>query len=191
MPDQIDTLRLGNFVFSGFSPPDLLPVGGKQHMQVHKLPGGARVIDTMGPDDDDIAWHGTFFQNDAIDVCVQLDAMRRAGQLITLSFAGQSKQVVIGSFIYSIRRFPMWVEYVISCVVYQHPPSTTASGASAVDQSAANDAANGNDVANNTGNDVWQTGAPPIQGLPGGTGTITGVPAPSVTIGTPQITGGG
>src|SRR6516164_5551085 len=109
MPDTIDVLRLGGFTFTGFSPPEILPVGGHQAMVIHKLPGGARVIDTLGRDDMDISWRGFFFENGAIDKCVQLDAMRRAGTVLPLTFCGQSRQVVIADFIYSVRRFPMWI----------------------------------------------------------------------------------
>src|SRR6516225_3750884 len=130
MASGLDQLTLGGFVFSGFSPPDLLPLGGHQAMTIHKLPGGARVIDTLGRDDDDISWRGTFFQNDAINVCVQLDAMRKAGSLIPFIAAGQSRQVVISHFLYSIRRYPMWVEYIITLVVYQPPPTAGGGGAS-------------------------------------------------------------
>jgi hypothetical protein len=152
MPDALDQLQLGGFTFSGFSPPDLLPLGGHQAMTIHKLPGGARVIDTLGRDDDDISWRGTFFQNDAINVCVQLDAMRKAGSLISFTCAGQSRQVVISHFLYSIRRYPMWVEYVITLVVSQGAPTSGTSGtgaaadASSVDSAVSNDAQQANDV---------------------------------------------
>ena len=163
MPDQIDVLQLGGFTFSGFSPPDLLPIGGKQAMNVHKLPGGARVIDTLGPDEEDITWRGTFFQNDAINVCVQLDAMRRSGRLTTLTFAGQSRQVVVGHFMYSIRRYPMWVEYVITCVVNQQAPSGgggASTSASGIDNSVSNDASQGSNIGENSTTGGVQDGTP-------------------------------
>ena len=192
MADQLDILSLGGFTFSGFSPPDLLPVGGKQEMNIHKLPGGARVIDILGPQEDDISWRGTFFQNDAINMCVQLDALRRSGRLVPLRFAGQSRMVVVGSFIYSIRRFPMWVEYVITCVVNQQPPSSGAASSSGIDAATSSDASTAADVSTSTGSDVWGP-QPPITGFgPGGTTPFTGVPSGgTVTIGPPVVTGGG
>jgi hypothetical protein len=55
-----DTLTLGGIVFDDFSTPHHMPLGGQQAMVVHRLPGGSRVIDTLGPDDDDYSWDGTF-----------------------------------------------------------------------------------------------------------------------------------
>ena len=53
-----DTLTLGGISFDGFSTPHAMGAGGKQAMVVHKLPGGRRVIDTLGPDEDNITWSG-------------------------------------------------------------------------------------------------------------------------------------
>jgi hypothetical protein len=157
----LDQLQLGGFVFSGFSPPDLLPLGGHQAMTIHKLPGGGRVIDTLGRDDDDISWRGTFFQNDAINVCVQLDAMRKAGSLIPFTAAGQSRMVVISHFLYSIRRYPMWVEYVITLVVNQ-PPAAAGAGAGASSSGGVDSAVSSD--ANSATDGVLSGGAPSGQG---------------------------
>jgi hypothetical protein len=172
----IDVLTLGGFVFTDFSVPDLLPAGGHQAMVIHKLPGGARVIDTLGRDDNDIIWRGQFFEQNALNKCVQLDAMRQAGSVLQLQFAGQSRQVVISQFIYSIRRFPMWVEYAITCTVYQRGPSTAASDASAIDSSTTSDAAAASDTASSAFEDpssVWSSGAPPIPGVVGTPGAVS------------------
>jgi len=169
MPQQFDVLQLGGFQFSGFSIPDLMPLGGRQNMTIHKLPGGSRVIDTLGPDEHDISWRGQFFQDNAINICVQLDAMRRQGSLIPLIVAGQSTQVVISEFTYSIRRMPMWIEYSITCVVNQKPPSTQSSGSNATDNAVSSDAANGADTsAGSVGQGVWGSGAPPVDFFDGG-----------------------
>jgi hypothetical protein len=118
-----DVLSLGGISFNDFdySPPEAMPAGGKQAMKVHKLPGGSRVIDTLGPDEDDIAWSGFFFGNDAYDNCVALDAMRAAGNVVALLFAGQYRDVIVNHFVYRIRRLPAWCEYEISCTVSQNP----------------------------------------------------------------------
>ena len=112
-----DVLILGPVEFKNFSTPERMPFGGRQQVAVHKLIGGARVVDTMGPDDADIHWEGQFFGNDAYQKCLALDALRSAGTLLPLSFAGQGYSVVIGEFHADIRRLPLWVEYHISCVI--------------------------------------------------------------------------
>ncbi|SRR6266404_2620173 len=114
-------LILGGIIFDGFSPPDAMGAGGKQAMVVHKLPGGDRVIDTLGPDEDNIAWSGKFFGNDAYGKALALDGMRAAGQVVSLTWGGQFRSVIIDHFKYELRREPVWVEYQISCMVYQNP----------------------------------------------------------------------
>jgi hypothetical protein len=115
------TLVLGGIAFDDYSTPSAMGAGGKQAMVVHKLPGGSRVVDTLGPDEDNIAWTGQFFSNDALEKVAALDGMRAAGLVLGLEFAGQFRSVIIDSFKYQIRREPVWIEYQISCLVYQNP----------------------------------------------------------------------
>lgn len=117
----LDQLILGGVVFDNFSTPSSMMGGGRQAMVIHKLPGGSRVIDTLGPDDADITWDGQFFSDDAYDKALLLDGMRAAGDVIELTWGGQFRQVIISNFIYRVRRLPVWVSYEITCVVYQNP----------------------------------------------------------------------
>jgi len=118
-----DTLILGGFTFQNadFSPPTRMPFGGAQALIVHKLPGGTRVIDTLGPDEDDITWSGFFFCTNALQQCQQLDAMRAGGLKVQLTYAGMSRQVVVKRFKPHIRRYPHWIEYEITCTVSDNP----------------------------------------------------------------------
>src|SRR6266568_1410414 len=112
----MDILTLGGLAFDGFSTPSKMGAGGKQHMVVHKLPGGDRVIDTLGPDEDNIVWAGEFFGNGAFANALALDGMRAAGQVLPLTFGGQFRMVIIDHFEFKVRRLPVWVEYSISCM---------------------------------------------------------------------------
>lgn len=116
-----DILILGGFVFEDFSVPAEMPAGGDQAMVVHKLPGGSRVIDTLGPDEAPIIWRGQMFGDDAYFEALTLDGMRAAGQKIPLIYGGRTRQVVINSFTYKIHRYPNWVSYDISCTVASNP----------------------------------------------------------------------
>lgn len=116
-----DVLILGGVVFDAFSTPSAMGAGGKQDLVVHKLPGGSRVIDTLGPDEDNIVWSGEFFGDDAYANALVLDGMRAAGQVVPLIFGGQTRQVIIDSFTYKVRRMPVWVEYSVSCTVFSNP----------------------------------------------------------------------
>jgi hypothetical protein len=126
-----DRLILAGIVFENFdyAPPTKMPFGGQQAMIVHKLPGGSRVIDTLGPDEDDIHWNGFFFTPNALYNCQRLDALRAAGQVVTLTYAGMSRQVVVKHFKAEIRRYPNWVEYDIGCVVSVNPALGLTAGA--------------------------------------------------------------
>lgn len=116
-----DVLTLGGIVFDDFSAPAEMMGGGKQQLVIHKLPGGSRSINTLGPDEANPTWSGFFYGNDAYTTALALDSMRAAGAVVPLTWGGQFRSVIIENFIYKVRKFPMWVNYEISCVVYQNP----------------------------------------------------------------------
>lgn len=118
-----DILLLGAVEFTGFSAPADMPFGGRHAMAIHKLPGGQRVIDTLGPDDADYSWSGEFFGNDAYAKALTLDGMRRAGQPVPLIFGGQFYLVVISEFTPRIARYPVHFKYSITVVVAESPMS--------------------------------------------------------------------
>lgn len=90
-----DILLLGALAFDDFSTPSRLGYGGKQQTAVHKLPGGARVVDTLGPDEKNIDWTGTFWGDTAFADAQTLQSMRIAGAVVPLLFGGMSYQVII------------------------------------------------------------------------------------------------
>jgi hypothetical protein len=132
-----DVLMLGGIAFTGYSTPDVMTGGGQQAMVVHKLPGGSRVIDTLGPDEMQAAWRGHFFENAAYAKCLALDAMRASGAVYQLVWGGQFKPVIIQDFVYRVRRLPVWVEYAVVCTVVTNPMFGNL-GANAIPSSASN-----------------------------------------------------
>jgi hypothetical protein len=171
----LDVLQLGPIQFDAFSTPDVMTAGGRQAMTVHKLPGGARVIDLLGPDPTDIIWRGQFFNNNAMAMALQLDALCKQGNVLPLRFAGTHLNVVIAAFLYSVRRFPLWVDYAITCTVVTAPPSTSPA-ASVIDNQVGSDTQQGNDVSKSGTN--WGDGPQPESGTSGGT---TNPPVPFLT----------
>ena len=91
-------LTLGAVMFNGMELPSQMPFGGAQKLNVHRLPGGGRVIDAMGSDDPDVAWAGHFIGASAVSRARTLDAMRAAGTQFTLSWSDFRRQAVISSF---------------------------------------------------------------------------------------------
>jgi hypothetical protein len=111
----VATGQLGPVQFIGMSLPPSIPIGGGQLMSVQKLPGGARIIDVMAQDDDDIGWAGYLDGQFATEIARVLDKIRRSGQAVTLAWDVFSYQVIVCKFSCLIRHTPM--PYRISCTV--------------------------------------------------------------------------
>jgi hypothetical protein len=115
------TVSVGGIFLSGLEVPEKLNWGGAQKTTVHKLPGGARVIDAMGPDDAEIKWTGFLSGPLANYGARALDAMRSAGVAVPLSWPGFTRTVVISSFTVTSERNGFWLPYSIGCIVQPMP----------------------------------------------------------------------
>jgi hypothetical protein len=109
-------LQLGGITLQGFEVPGRVLFGGAQSLAVHKLPGGARIIDAMGRDDADLEWSGVFSGGDASDRARLLDAMRAAGDVLPLTWDEFAYSVLIADLRLEYRS-PWWIEYRIRCKV--------------------------------------------------------------------------
>jgi hypothetical protein len=109
-------LTLGTLELDGFEIPAAVRFGGAQSLAVHRLIGGARIIDAMGRDDAPLAWQGIFAGADASDRARLLDAMRVAGDTLPLSWDVYCYAVVIDEVMLDYRN-PWWIEYRIRCTV--------------------------------------------------------------------------
>jgi hypothetical protein len=119
------TLTLGGVDFQDFEIPDEIAAGGGQLLQVHKYAGGKRTVDAFGPDDEPLSWSGIFFDVSAEPRCQQLDAMRKAGAPVALTWSSFSYQVVIRAFKFKFQRFYQ-ISYELELEVVQDltQPST-------------------------------------------------------------------
>ncbi len=109
-------LLLGPVTFQGFEVPARISFGGAQRMAVHRLPGGARVIDAMGPDDAPIIWSGAFSGADAADRARLIDLLRVEGLPLPLAWDAFAYLVVIARFEAEYEH-ANWVPYRIACTV--------------------------------------------------------------------------
>lgn len=107
---------LGWVQFADIEVPAHIPFGGQQRLAVHKLPGGARVIDAMGRDDVDLNWAGYLEGPFATDRALEIDQMRVAGVPVTLTWDALSFTVLVASFSPDFHR-TNWIPYQIRCVV--------------------------------------------------------------------------
>lgn len=115
---------LGDFSFDGFEVPAYVTFGGKQQMTVHRLVGGERVVDLLGPDESNITWAGTFLDNDPAARAQQLDQMRAAGDPLPLVWGEFYYSVVIESFTADTRYYQ--VPYRITCLVLRNEATAPA-----------------------------------------------------------------
>jgi hypothetical protein len=112
------TVTLGDFEFADMEVPESIPFGGAQALTVHKLIGGARVVDSMGPDDAPLEWRGWFRGENALARALYLDTLRKLGKPLTLTWSELRYTVVIQSFLPDFRR-PYEIPYRISCEVVE------------------------------------------------------------------------
>jgi hypothetical protein len=110
-------VTLGSVTFTGFEIPDSMPFGGQMQTTVHKLPGGARVIDAMGPDPRDIEFSGKILGPLAAPRARQIDAIRLAGQPVDLTWGDFSFSVVVSEFTPDYTYGGFIIPYKIKCIV--------------------------------------------------------------------------
>jgi len=109
-------LLLGPIAFQNFEVPASINIGGAQRLAIHRLPGGARVIDALGRDDSDISFSGTFSGSDATLRARSIDEMRATGLPMPLTWDVFFYSVVINKFEADYRS-GWWIPYRISCTV--------------------------------------------------------------------------
>lgn len=113
-PDQ--SVVLGDFVFRDWEIPEKISWGGAQKVNVHKLVGGDRVIDSMGPDHADLTWSAAFLSDDATERAYTIDKMRKDGQVRPFTFGGRFYNVVVSNFS-AEQRMLSWIPYTITLTV--------------------------------------------------------------------------
>ena len=118
------SLTLGPILFSDFEIPERFTIGGKQHLVVHSLPGGGRVVDAMGPDDAPVRWSGVFSGQLAAERVRMLERLRRSGAPQLLSWAAWRYTVVVQDFQADITS-TWWIPYRIQLCVLSERDSQT------------------------------------------------------------------
>jgi hypothetical protein len=140
-----DPLILGSIVFTAFEIPEQINFGGSQKMTVHTLPGGERIIDVMGRDEDAPSWGGIFLGNNAMDRAKQLDVLRAAGNVQQLSWGTLSYSVIIKSF-QPEYKFAYHIPYKIVCEVLRDNATPIPDNSVAPEQAVSNDVASASDA---------------------------------------------
>lgn len=111
-----DYLLLGPMLLQGFELPQNIRWGGSQKLAIHRLPGGERVIDSLGRDDADISWSGVFAGQDGTLRARALDLMRADGLVWPLTWSTFFFSVVIKSLAVDYGK-GNWLPYRLTCTV--------------------------------------------------------------------------
>ena len=115
-------LLLGPVAFRDFEVPSTINFGGTQRLAIHRLTGGARVIDALGRDDADITFSGTFTGSDATLRARLLDELRAAGALLPLTWDIFFYTVVVSRFKADYQQ-GAWIPYRLTCTVLRDEAS--------------------------------------------------------------------
>lgn len=126
------TVSVGDFTAFGMEVPERLRWGGDQKLAVHKLLGGDRVVDILGPDEADIGWSGLLTGPLAQSRALQLDSIRQAGQPVPLVWPGGYRQVIVKDFKVSIESGGFVCPYEINCLILPASNEGDSAGAAAL-----------------------------------------------------------
>lgn len=118
-------LTLGGVACQNFEIPPSIRFGGAQRLAVHELPGGGRVIDSLGGQNEQISWDGIFSGPDASDRARLFDLARATGAVLPLIWDAFYYSVVISSFIAEYAS-PWWIPYKMVCAVLRDEASAVA-----------------------------------------------------------------
>jgi hypothetical protein len=113
---QNSPIRLGLIDLQDFEIPQSVRFGGRHRLSVHKLAGGRRIVERLGPDDDEIEFQGTFSGPTAEARARAFDNLRLSGEVVWLTWESFRRQIIVRRFIAEFHN-PWWIPYRISCVV--------------------------------------------------------------------------
>ena len=147
-------MQIGPITLNDFEIPQSVTFGGRYRLAVHKSAYGTRVIESLGPDENDIQFQGIFSGPTAEDRARALNELRLSGNPIWLSWNSFQYKVVISRFNLTYRN-PSWILYKATCVIVHQPAAAALQAQSAQVQIAA-DFQNAQTMATVLGIDVAQ-----------------------------------
>ncbi|MGA9865705.1 MAG: hypothetical protein WBQ75_04615 [Acetobacteraceae bacterium] len=114
MPDI--ALVLGPIVFQDFEVPARINIGGAQRVAVHRMIGGARVVDSLGRDDSELRFEGVFSGQDATLRARTLDQLRAAGAPLPVTWDVFYYTAILTRFEADYRN-AWWIPFRVVCTV--------------------------------------------------------------------------
>ncbi len=150
------TLILGPIVFQDYEVPCGINFGGLQRLAVHTLPGGVRVVDSLGRDDADICFAGIFSGSNATLRARALDEMRALGILLPLTWDVFFYTVFIKQF-QADYTTTNWIPYKVTCTVLRDEASAVIETALSLGATVIGDVASSVSQAASAGVDISST----------------------------------
>jgi outer membrane murein-binding lipoprotein Lpp len=142
-------LTLGDVTFRENEIPEHIAVRTEHRAVIHRLVGGARVVDMLGADHAPIHWSGWFVGSTALDRALTLKSMHDDGLPLTLSWSEFIYKVVITEFEAEFQR-EYQIPYHISCTVVQDYLNDDGGGAvPGVDELMSTDLSTANSLSSN------------------------------------------
>jgi hypothetical protein len=109
-------IKLGPIDLQDFEIPQSVRFGGRHRLAIHALVGGQRIVERLGPDDDDIQFQGIFSGPDAESRARAFDDLRLSGEILWLTWESFRRRVIVRSFTADYHS-PWWIPYRIKCTV--------------------------------------------------------------------------
>lgn len=106
---------LGAFAFQDFEVPETVQLPVRQAVEIHRLIGGERVLDAMGPDYGDIAWEGVMLGAGCETRAQELKALVDAAQAVTLTWGSWSFTVLARALL--LREGYQRIGYALRCAI--------------------------------------------------------------------------
>lgn len=172
-------LTLGGIAFQDFEVPESISTGGEQALVVHKLPGGARVVDAMGADHRDISWSGRFRSGNAEARARLLDGYRIGGQQFLLQWSTYRYQVIVKSFEAQYQQ-PFEIPYSVTCLVVSDESAPVLTGIPGLDAVIGSDFGNALGLSSSLGVAQIVTAIATTQQAISTVGTLKNAPASSI-----------
>ncbi len=110
------SIQLGSIDLLDFEIPQSLRFGGRQRLAIHTLVGGRRIIERLGPDDDDIQFQGIFSGATAESRAKAFDDLRLSGEIVWLTWESFRRQVIVRSLTADYHN-RWWIPFQIRCTV--------------------------------------------------------------------------
>jgi hypothetical protein len=114
---------IGDVDLTNLEIPSTIKWGGKQSVKVHELPGGDRVVDTVGRRDMALSWSGFLMGDVGKQKALLLDEIRIGGMPVTLAWGEHVYSVIVEDFTFDEMAFH--TAYKISCVVVKDMASAS------------------------------------------------------------------